>query len=266
MPDCSWRVAIVLLTYLKSPLLAAALRTWIPDATWMGFDTLLMVSSPPGEVANFTQRALPAHVSIRNAYSLLINEDSRRLERWKVHAFYSMLLDPSAHDWYVMLDTDTIPNMSLLARFLCALALRQRPLDRGSGVYAGFRPKDEHGMHQLFATGQFYTMDSAAIRTLQGLMVQLRRVDDRRQCHSNKTLASKPPYWAGCCAVNDGLVTSFDVFIGTCLSKTNVSLLQLGPTWWDRLFRHSYATKQANVLLRTYPAWRERAVAPPQLA
>jgi len=55
------------------------------------------------------------------------------------------------------------------------------------------------------------------------------------------TLARMPRWWAACCAVDDGLVRSFDYFIGTCLATTNVSLVSIGDSgsgWWTRLFHH----------------------------
>ena len=255
VPDCSWRVAIVMLTFLRSPLLGAALRTWIPDAVWLRFDVLLMVSSPPREAANFTaQKSLAPRVSVRNAYHLLGVSDSRKLERWKVRAFYSSLVDPTAHDWFVMLDDDTLPNLPVLSRFLCALALRRR----SEGLYVGFRPTDDKGEPQNFATGQFFLMDPAAMLALKGKMAALPRVRNREQCHSNATLSEMPLWWAGCCAVNDGTVTSFDLFIGACLSSTNVSLRVLPDRWWKRMFRHSAELKDPRTLTSLYEAWRTK--------
>ena len=64
-----------------------------------------------------------------------------------------------------------------------------------------------------------------------------------------------------CCAVNDGTVhtvTSFDLFIGACLSSTNVSLRVLPDRWWKRMFRHSAELKDPRTLTSLYEAWRTK--------
>ena len=64
---------------------------------------------------------LPLRVSIANAWGLLGRNDSQSLERWKTQAFFGMLVEPGRHDWYVMLDDDTLPNLASLTRILCLL-------------------------------------------------------------------------------------------------------------------------------------------------
>ena len=64
---------------------------------------------------------LPLRVSIANTWRLLGRNDSRSLERWKTQAFFGMLVQPGRHDWYMMLDDDTLPNLASLTRILCLL-------------------------------------------------------------------------------------------------------------------------------------------------
>ena len=102
---------------------------------------------------------LPLRVSIANAWGLLGRNDSQSLERWKTQAFFGMLVEPGRHDWYVMLDDDTLPNLASLTRILCLLhgdgssAAKQlaarRALGFGhkptGGLYMGWTPKDDAG-------------------------------------------------------------------------------------------------------------------------
>ena len=46
-PDIRPSAAMVLLTHLASELVKVAMSTWVLDATYMGFDVMLLVSAPP---------------------------------------------------------------------------------------------------------------------------------------------------------------------------------------------------------------------------
>ena len=236
------------------------------DAAFMGFDVVLMVSATRNETEAFVQRhTLPSRVSIANTFGQLGKSDSPFLERWKVQAFFGTLVQPERHDWFVMLDDDTLPNLASLTRILCLLALQgeadgattanatafttstttsTRTLAHGRkatrGLYMGWATKDFEG-NSGYLTGQGFLMDQQGVRTLQRRMQELPRVQRREACHSAALLARTPRWWAACCAVNDGVVRSFDFFIGTCLASTAVSLVSIGDTgsgWWGRLFHH----------------------------
>lgn len=117
---------------------------------------------------------LPLRVSIANTWRLLGRDDSRSLERWKTQAFFGMLVQPGRHDWYMMLDDDTLPNLASLTRILCLLhgdgdgaATRRRTLAFGhnatGGLYMGWTPKGPEGEGAVFATGQGFLMDQQAL-------------------------------------------------------------------------------------------------------
>ena len=118
---------------------------------------------------------LPLRVSIANTWRLLGRDDSRSLERWKTQAFFGMLVQPGRHDWYVMLDDDTLPNLASLTRILCLLhgdgdgaaTRRRRTLAFGhnatGGLYMGWTPKGSGGEGAVFATGQGFLMDQQAL-------------------------------------------------------------------------------------------------------
>ena len=255
--DCFPRTAVVVLTYLASPRLPVALATWVPDAAYMGFDVVLMVSAPPAETAAFERtHSLPRQrLYLNNTFGLLNESDTPYLERWKVQAFFAELVRPARHQWYVMLDDDTLPNLPSLSHVLCTLYLRAssgRYARRG--LYMGWMPHDpEEGM-QTFASGQGFLMDDLAVAALQRRVASVARVRSRDACFSQTTLRRYPRWWAsGCCAVSDGVVRSFDNFIGSCLSFTNVSKVSLGDGdgrvgWWGRLFHHGGELKQPKKL------------------
>ena len=49
-----------------------------------------------------------------------------------------------------------------------------------------------------------------------------------------------------------------ELFIGACLSSTNVSLRVLPDRWWKRMFRHSAELKDPRTLTSLYEAWRTK--------
>ena len=292
LPDCLPRTAVVVLTYLLSPRLPVALRTWMSDAALMRFDIILMVSATQNETNAFRKRhTLPLRVSIENTWALLRRNDTQYLERWKTQAFFGTLVEPERYDWYVMLDDDTLPNFASLTRILCllhggdrdsfatrrAFSFGAKRINATGGLYMGWTPKGAYGY--VFATGQGFLMDQQGVRALKHRMLGLSRVNSRESCHSQAELARMPRCWwwahnpnlnhqspnaltparvvayarwrAACCAVDDGLVRSFDYFIGTCLATTNVSLVSIGDSgsgWWPRLFHHGGMLKRPEKL------------------
>lgn len=257
LADCFPRTALVMLTYLASQRLHVALATWMPDAAYMGFDVVLMVSAPPAETAAFerTYRLPRPRLYLNNTFGLLNESDTPFLERWKVQAFFGELVRPARHQWYVMLDDDTLPNLPSLSHLLCTLYMRASSGHYARrGMYMGWMPHDpEEGM-QIFASGQGFLMDDLAVAALQQRVASVSRVRSRDACFSQTTLRRYPRWWAsGCCAVSDGVVRSFDMFIGSCLSFTNVSKVSLGDGdgragWWGRLFHHGGELKQPKQL------------------
>ena len=254
-PDIRPSAAIVLLTHLASELLKVAMSTWVLDATYLGFDVMLLVSAPPTQVSKFNIKSpLPARVTLANTYSRVNISDSHFIERWKVKTFFSTH-EWLTHEWTVFMDDDTLPNLPALMSFLCST----KDTAPHGPVYMGWFPHSTLGQlqGQWYATGQAFLMNRRGLHATRQVMSNLSLVRTRQACHSASELAGQPSWWAGCCAVSDGVVTSSDAFIGDCLAKVhrNVSRLSLGDHitgLWGLLFHHGGHLKRPEFLQQHY--------------
>lgn len=232
-PRLCTRTLLTVLTYLSSERLIIALRTWMQDAVALGYDITLIVCDPPDKESAFSAahaRLLRGRVTISNTFSMLQMNDSRNLERWKLHAFYRQILGPQEfahsphrdamkgarhepsgrrrldavagheatpgrHDWFVALDDDTLPEVSEIAHFLCAAVGGAEALDPTVPHYMGWPPVMSvgraAGTARWFNDGKGFLLNRAGLRALYGQLLRRPRVRKVNDCTPSFT----PFYW-----------------------------------------------------------------------